>query len=649
MNGKKGGPGKAHKSAERGLQKYLLTGVAAASVAIIFLIILFILIESTDAIAEIGPWKFITGTRWDPFLGEYGAFPVIMGTVLTTIGALAIAVPLGITSAIFISEVVPEKVRNILKPICEVFAGIPSIIYGFFGLVLVVPLIYNTFPDLAPAGFSWLAASILLGIMALPTIVSVSDDAMRAVPRSYREASAAMGATKWETTKKVVVPAAFSGISAAVMLGMGRAIGETMAVVMVAGNVPNVPEPLWNIFDMVRTITSTLAKEVGEVSGLHLSALFLLALVLMLMVLAVNIAANLIMRNTKRKFETGEGMVGKYLPEKLRNAIQAAKRPVLLSVVFFFVVMLVSLFMSLAASASVAFLCVLFIVAMPRISKFIKPMDRQKIAHSVMGASMVTVGVILIVLISDIVIKGAPSLSWQFLTDVPRDMGRSGGILPAIVGTVELILGTALIALPLGVLTGIYLAEFAKDTRFTKIVRSSMDILNGTPSIVFGLFGFALFVHYLGIGRTLIGGCAVLAFLILPVIIRTTEETVKAVPQELREASAAMGATKWETTAKVIVPAAMGGVITGVILSLGRAAGETAPIMFVAAVGIKRYVEFSLFDTVMALPYYLYYLMEVPNSSATRYGVALVLLIIVLSMFALASFVRHHYSKKVRW
>jgi len=650
MIGKNGGSGKTHKNVDRSLQKHLLTVVATASVVIIFLLILFTFLESIDAISGIGLWDFITGTKWDPLSGNYGASPLIVGTLLTTIGAMIFAVPLGITSAIFLSEVVSEKVRNILKPICEVFAGIPSIIYGFFGLVVIVPFIFNTFPNLAPAGFSWLAASILLGIMALPTIVSVSDDAMRAVPGSYREASASVGATKWETTRKVVIPAAFSGISAAIMLGLGRAIGETMAVVMVAGNAANIPEPLWNVFDQVKTITASIAREVGYNAGeMHVSALFLLALILMAMVLMVNVIANLITRNTKRKFETGQGMIEKHLPEKVKDAIRMAKRPVMLTVVFVFVLMMASLMTSMMISGLAAFACVAFIVAMPFIAKLIKPMRRQKVAHSVMGVSMVIVGMILVILISDIVIKGAPSLTWEFLTDVPKDSGRSGGIAPAIVGTVELIIGTALIALPLGILTGIYLAEFAKDTKFTKIIRSSMDILNGTPSIVFGLFGFAIFIQYLGVGKTLIGGCIVLAFLILPVIIRTTEETIKAVPQELREASAAMGATKWQTTMKVIVPAAMGGVITGVILSLGRAAGETAPIMFVAVVGIKRFVEFSLFDSIMALPYYLYYLTEVRDSSGTRYGVALVLLIIVLSMFLLASWVRHHYAKKVRW
>ncbi|MCL1978907.1 MAG: phosphate ABC transporter permease PstA [Methanomassiliicoccaceae archaeon] len=637
------------KSAGWGLQKYLLTGVAAASVAIIFLIILFIIRESIDAITGIGLWDFFSGTTWNWEQNKYGAFPIIVGTVLTTAGALIIAVPLGLTAATFLSEIASERTRNALKPICEIFAGIPSIIYGFFGLMVIVPFIFNTFPDLAPAGLSWLAASILLGFMALPTIISVSDDAMRAVPRSYREASVAVGATHWETTRKVVIPAAFSGISAAIMLGMGRAIGETMAVVMVAGKVSNIPDPIWNIFDMVNPITSALATETGEATGLHLSALFLLALVLMGMVLLVNIVANIIMKNTKKKFETGQGMMEKHFSEKIKGMISPIKRAVLLLSVFLFVMLMASLFTSWAVSASIAFLCVLFLVAMPHISKHIKPLGRQKVAHSVMTASMVAVVIILIILISDIIIKGIPSLSWGFLTDVPRDMGRSGGILPAIVGTLELIAGTALIAIPLGILTGIYLSEFARDSKFTRVVRSSMNILSGTPSIVFGLFGYALFLHYLGIGRSLIGGCIILAFLVLPVIIRTTEETVKAVPQELREASAAMGASKWETTMRVIIPAAMGGVVTGVILSLGRAAGETAPIMFVAAATILRNINFSLFDSVMALPYYLYYLTEVPGSSTTRYGVALVLLIIVLSMFALASWVRYHYSKKVRW
>lgn len=222
--------------------------------------------------------------------------------------------------------------------------------------------------------------------------------------------------------------------------------------------------------------------------------------------------------------------------------------------------------------------------------------------------------------------------------------------MPAIVGTLELVLGTAAIALPLGIFTGVYLSEYAKDTRATRTLREAIDILNGTPSIVFGLFGLSFFVIYLGFGYSIIAGWFALAFMILPVIIRTTEEAVRTVPKELREASRALGATKWRTTVKVVLPAAISGITTGSILAIGRAAGETAPIMFTAVVAFQPHLATTIFEPVMALPYHLYYLAaEVPGATDVQFGCATVLLLIVLVMFGTASLIRNHYNKKVKW
>ena len=265
-------------------------------------------------------------------------------------------------------------------------------------------------------------------------------------------------------------------------------------------------------------------------------------------------------------------------------------------------------------------------------------------------AVMGVVILMLVVILGYIIGKGLPVIDWEFITQSPTDGGLSGGIMPAIIGTLELLVGTAIIALPLGILTGTYLAEYAKDTRTTRIIRESIDVLNGTPSIVFGLFGMTFLVISLGWGYSLIAGWFALSFMIMPVIIRTTEEALKAVPNDLREASRALGASKWKTTFSVILPAALGGTITGAILALGRAMGETAPIMFTAVVAFQSHLAGSIMDPVMALPYHLYYLAtEVTGSGDIQYGCATILLLIVLSMFLLASVVRNHYNKKVKW
>ncbi|MFA6803114.1 MAG: phosphate ABC transporter permease subunit PstC [Candidatus Methanomethylophilaceae archaeon] len=644
---------KSKKINDDAIMRYVLMGVASVTVLIMVFIILFIMSNSIDAVKNIGILEFLTGDTWKPSADKYGALPLISGTILVTVGAILFALPIGLASAVFISEVAPQKAKNILKPVSEIFAGIPSVVYGFFGLIVLVPFLRELFPDHLLYGSSWLAGSILLGIMALPTIISVSEDALRSVPDSFREASVAIGATHWETTRKIVVPAAISGISAAAILGIGRAIGETMAVMMVTGNSPLIPEPLWNIFDMVRTMTATLALEMPEVvtGSTHYSALFLLALILMVMVLIINYFAKVIVKRTKRKFgestSFNEGFISKHISA---GRISSIKRSAWLTLLFILSMMIVSLFTNLILSVIVSSILTILTLIIGKFSIKVRPADRQKIAHAALFAIMAFVCVVLFIIIGDIVVKGLPALSLDFITDYPSNEGRSGGIYPAVIGTIKLIVGTLIIALPLGVISGIYLSEYAGDTRLTRIIRNAIDTLNGTPSVVFGLFGMAALVIFLGLGHSLIAGCITLAVMVLPVIIRTTEESISAVPKDLREASLAMGATKWETTMKIVLPAALSGILTGVILSLGRAAGETAPIMFTATVVFQSSIPSSIFDPVMALPYHLYYLAaEVPGSTTNQYGTALVLLIMVLSMFMLASVIRHHNNKNIKW
>lgn len=654
------------------LMRYVLTVVASAAVLIIFLIIFFIASNSVDALKDIGLFNFLFGTEWDSHAGIYGALPVITGTILVTLGAIAFALPIGLGSAIFISEVAPARFRNILKPICEIFAGIPSVVYGFFGLVVLVPFLRETFPDQLLYGSSWLAGSILLGIMALPTIISVSEDAIHSVPQSYREASLAMGASRWETTIKVIVPAAISGISSAAILGIGRAIGETMAVMMVTGNTPIFPDPIWNIFSLLTTITGTLASEMPEivVGSTHYSALFLLALVLMAMVFIINLMARAIINRTKRRLgempESKGGLMDRLsepftrvygtLCDSAVGRFLSAKRSVIvkscvLTLAFVLVWMMSSLFIGDVYSLAAAAAIVVLFAGVKKVFSIVDSKVTQRVAHGGLAIVMGFVLFLLVVILGHIFVNGLSVISWDFLTGGIESQGREGGIYPAIIGTLQLIAGTVAIALPLGIISGVYLAEYSKDNTFTRIIREAIDILNGTPSIVFGLFGFAALVTAAGFGYSLIAGWITLSIMILPVIIRTTEESIRAVPRELREASLAMGATKWQTTVKVVLPAAFGGVITGSILAMGRAAGETAPIMFTAAVGFSTAgTADSIFDPVMALPFHLYHLAtEVAGATDMQYGTACVLLMIVLSMFLFASVLRAYYNKKIKW
>ncbi|MDR0509194.1 MAG: phosphate ABC transporter permease PstA [Candidatus Methanoplasma sp.] len=640
--------------------KLLLMAAVVVTVATLFFIIIFIAYNSLDAIKEIGLWEFLTGERWSPGSGMYGASSLIVGTLLVTGGSILFALPVGLGIAIYINDVASPRIKNILKPMCELFAGIPSVVYGFMGLVVMVPLLMDIFPDHLRYGTSWLAGSLLLGVMALPTIISVSQDALAAVPRSYKEASMAMGATKWETTKKVVIHSAISGIAAAAILGIGRALGETMAVMMVCGNSAMIPEPLWNIFDMVRTLTASIALEMPEVvhGSLHYSALFLLALILMAIVLLVNMTARRIVRKTKVRmgevertpFEEKINNMTSHLTEPMWKYKGAVITAASYAIIFALAFMMSSLFVGAFGGVATGALAAVALFLSKRVSKVIGPKYIQKFIYSTFGLVVIATLILLVTFIGIIVMRGMPALSLEFIFDAPSASGRAGGIWPAIVGTFELMAGTALISFPLGVCSGVYLAEYAKDTRFVRITRQAIDALNGTPSIIFGLFGMSFLVIMLGWGYSLIGGCVTLSLMVLPTIIKTTEEAVAAVPKEIAEASAAMGASKWHTIAKVVLPAAMGGVITGFILSIGRAIGETAPIMFTAAVAFKTTAAFSLLEPVMALPYHLYVLAaEVPGSTTNQYGTALVLMIIVVALFAAASMVRRRYNKRTGW
>ncbi|HDR00002.1 MAG TPA: phosphate ABC transporter permease subunit PstC [candidate division WOR-3 bacterium] len=245
---------------------------------------------------------FLFGGRWNPdAYGEpvYGLVPLLAGSFFTTLIALAVGIPVGVAGAVFIAERLKGRFRVVVKTVVELFAGFPSVVLGFFGLVVVAPFISRLFN--VPSGLGLLNAGFILALMSLPTIISVSDDALRVVPQSYREAAYALGATPWTTAIRVVLPAAKSGILAAVMLGFGRAIGETMAVLMVAGNAAIIPKA---IFDPVQTITATIAIELGEVPfhTTHFYALFALGLVLFLIALATNLVAESLIRREKKSF-----------------------------------------------------------------------------------------------------------------------------------------------------------------------------------------------------------------------------------------------------------------------------------------------------------------------------------------------------------
>ena len=274
------------------VMKCIFLLAALISVIAVILICLFLFVNGIPAIQEIGVFKFLMGMKWKPTdsVASFGIFPMIVGSLYVTGGAIIIGVPIGIMTAVFMAKYVNKKLYKAIKPMINLLAGIPSVIYGFFGLMVLVPMVRNLFGG---TGSSMLTAAILLGMMILPTIINVSESALRAVPEQYYEGALALGATHERSVFRVVLPAAKSGVMAAVILGIGRAIGETMAVIMVAGNQPRIPTSL---FKGVRTMTANIVIEMGYATDLHREALIATGVVLFVFILIINLLFSIVKR-----------------------------------------------------------------------------------------------------------------------------------------------------------------------------------------------------------------------------------------------------------------------------------------------------------------------------------------------------------------
>lgn len=292
MNDKKDFHNKVRKVLE-GIAQSTFFICAAAAVIALSVIVVFLFMQGLPAIGEIGLWSFITGTTWQPSSDQYGVLPMIVASLLATFGSAALGGAIGLMCALLLAEVAPNRLSNIIRPMINLLAGIPSVVYGFFGMTVIVPLITLWFGG---TGNSLLAVIVILSAMILPTMVSLGETAVRAVPQAYREGSLALGATPMQTLFKVTLPAAKSGVLNAIVLSIGRAIGETMAVILVAGNRAMMPT---SILDPVRPLTANIAMELAYASGLHEKALYATGVVLLVFIVLINITAHVLLRGKK--------------------------------------------------------------------------------------------------------------------------------------------------------------------------------------------------------------------------------------------------------------------------------------------------------------------------------------------------------------
>ena len=565
---------------------------------------------------------FIGGGEWVPNgrNPRFGIWPLLSGTFLIAGGALLIAVPLGVSAALYLSEFASNRSRKILKPAVEILSGIPSVVHGFFALLVISPFIRTYFDA---SYFNAASAIIVVAAMILPIIVSISDDAIRAIPREIREASLALGATRWETASRVVLPAARSGIVASVLLALARAVGETMAVTLAAGSVASLHlDPLRE----VQTLTAYIAQvATGDIPpGTATDAGFAVGATLFILTYTANTLA---IGATKKRLGRKPGKLRKSLGNLSRTARSA-----------------ISSFSNGDTPGRAP------VDPLSPNSTDLKRRKSEVIWRRLIGSSLLLGMGFLTILLHSVIKAGAPGIDLAFLTDYPSSRAHLAGIGPVILGSIWLIALTMVFALPAGVGAAVYLTEMSRPSPINLFLRRTIQNLAAVPSIIFGLVGLYVFSRILGFGLSLLTGSLTLAMMVLPMIVVTSEEALLAVPKGFREGALAVGATRWQAVRYHVLPNAIPGIATGAILSVARALGETAPILFVASIFSKT-APTGVLDGFMAMPIQIFFWTRHPSQSFQDLAAStiLVLLMLLLILNAMALFVRNRAEARRSW
>ncbi len=588
---------KIKESTSKGL--FLITAIIC--IIAVITIFVFLIAESIPAFKQIGFFKFLFGTKWNPneddeFIGEvagnYGVFKMIVGSIVGTLGALIVGGIFGFFTSVFISRFCPRRIKGVFSAIINLLAGIPSVVYGFFGMTVLLPLLGNMSPNGSGSGI--LSVSIVLGLMILPTVVSLSKTSLDAVPRELYEGARALGATHEQAVFNTIVPAAKSGIVASLILGVGRAVGETMAVVMIAGNAVNYPSKLFLSF---RTLTANIVLEMGYANELHRGALVATGVVLLIFILIINVLFGLV--KSKKKDKGGKKLSGGALG---------------------------SVFYKL---------------------KF------EKIGRALCWFCSCVAAAALLIVVGFVVVKGIGYINWHFLFgSFNAETDETGRLIytisSSIVTTLAVVFLSLIIAVPLGIATAIFLNEYTKKGSWiVRLIRSAIDILSGIPSIVYALFGMVTFVVWFGHHVSILAGSFTITLMLLPTVIRSTEESLKAVSDGLREGSYALGAGKVRTIFKIVLPSALPGIFAAIILSMSRVISESAPFLYTTgSVVMPMPKGFLSGGTTLAVALYTFagegrYMNE-------AYATACILILLVLILNLAADFVGKKLKSKLQ-
>lgn len=632
----------------------LTQGCAIALLLLVLAIAAELLVTALPAIQAFG-LSFLVSSEWNPVQNVYGIAPQIYGTLVSSLVAIALVIPLGVGIAILLVEdLLPKAIRTPLSFAIELLAAVPSVVYGLWGIFILIPALtpimqrlhqtLGWFPLLntPPSHRALLPTILVLTLMMLPIVVALSRDALVAQSDELRQGAAAVGATRWETLVRILLPASLSGIVGGGVLALGRAMGETMAAVMLIGNANQIR---LSLLAPGSTLASLVANQFSEARDLQVSALLYAALVLMGLTLVINVVATgmiqivqaqpvqmqpvqtqIVQQNTPSSSPTSSGhaprmskrrigaAVGWESPTKAHVQPGEEKR---------------------SATADAENLGHFSLWKPQRLG-------RSLLSWGLTGACVTALAIALVALTSiffSLLTQGLARLDSAAFTQLPPpplDLG--GGFRNAIAGTLLMVgIGVGLSA-PLGIGVGIYLVEFGRENRLTQTVRFFSGVLSGVPSILCGLFAYALVVLTTGTFSAIAGGVA-LSVLMVPITVRTAEEGLKAVPAEWREGAIALGATTSQSIGAIVLPAAAPSIVTGVVLAMARAVGETAPLLFTAL--FSQYGLNSVWNPVASLSVLIYNfaLSPYPNHQALAWTAALVVVSLILGISVMARWV----------
>ncbi|MEM4258149.1 MAG: phosphate ABC transporter permease subunit PstC [Candidatus Thermoplasmatota archaeon] len=580
----------------------------------------------------------------------FGILPFIVGTLATSFLAIFFAVPLALACAIYLSVYCRKRIAQFLRSLFELLAGIPSVIYGLWGFLVLGPILGNhIFPFFGQEslfGESILTASIILSIMILPIILTLSQDSIQAVKNELKEGSYALGATRWQTIRRIILPGAKSGIIASIILALGRAIGETMAVLMIMGPVTKMPH---SILEPSGTMSSVIASTLGWGfnSDVIRHALFTVALILFIMIFLLNIIIYIIQKEKNQKSrkmrclqEIKQKIIQLYETRKKEKTTASQKKNQ------FTIIEYINTPLQKEKNKKPS----LFSKTITTSSK--KALQQEKIIIIVLVGAVIFVASFFFFIIGDVIVKGGASLRFEYLIqrEIHQPLG-SGGFANAFIGSL-LLVGIAIgFATPLALGAAIYTQEYVSSkNKLTKIVLFASDTLASTPSIVYGAFGFIFFVLYLRFGFSLLAGGLTLGIMIIPLMLRSSIEALKSIPNDYREGSYALGATKWQTIQHIILPPASPMISSGIIISIGRAIGETAAVMFTA--GYTAHIVTSFLAPAASMPNLIYNYFQLgtkyPALAEKVYAAAFLLILLVLLLNSIAKIIAYRASRMMK-